>query len=72
MIATREEATGDIEVSEGGKGMGGESTLSHLPMPLLPPPLALRINNQPTMATGETTIKSHVLKRRGGGHICKQ
>ena len=30
-------------------------------------PPALRISNQLTMATGETTIKSHVLKRGGGG-----
>ncbi len=29
-------------------------------------PSALRISNQLTMATGVTTIKSHVLKRGGG------
>ena len=32
-------------------------------------PPALRISNQLTMATGETTIKSHVLKRGGGAYM---
>ena len=32
-------------------------------------PPALRISNQLTMATGETTIKSHVLKGGGGGYM---
>ncbi len=82
MIATPgEEATGNIEVSKGGKGLGGEEeSMSSLPsqcavalIASLRPPLALRINNQLTMATwGDNNEITHAQERKGGGHMCKQ